>query len=333
MRSARVRAIVAAVKIAAIAATTAVLFSSAVIAVDAAQHTQPALTIVTLAAPVKMAAVAPSATIAQLNDLLTTVKADGGTSVLLPDGRVLWLFGDQVNAAGNGFIGRNAAAIQAGSTFQLLPREFRPTTSAGWYWPGAAAVDGGKLVILWAQETATGTGVFDFTQTATIAATYNASTLAQVSQTKSATAKGGSSVVKVGTTWQVYGTRAVVGSYGKDVLRWTVPAGSLGKLGQWSASTKILDDSWGAGTDVAVVQESGHLRLWTKRFDIVGSDIVTADNEGGSWSAPTVLATTGPWTYAVHVHSEQVTRSVTYATNGGDAPQTGRYHLTAIAAQ
>jgi hypothetical protein len=165
----------------------------------------------------------------------------------------------------------------------------------------------------------------------TLAISYDPVTLAKTGQTVVSGSVGGSSAVKVGVTWHIFGTRAVSGSYGKSVVEWTVPAGQFGDLGRWSTGTTILPASWGAGTDVAVVKEGAYLRLYTKRFDIVGTDVVTAVNKAaGGWSAPVVVKTTGTWTYAVHAHPEQATPILTYALNGPGTNTAGTYHLYTI---
>lgn len=101
------------------------------------------------------------------------VTADGEVPVTLPDGRVLWLFGDTFVGtvgpegsipAGEGLI-RNSFVVQDGRCFtplmggtahnrQSLIPEPAPNE---WYWPAAGVVNGSTLdVFLWHLQTGTG---------------------------------------------------------------------------------------------------------------------------------------------------------------------------------
>ena len=103
---------------------------------------------------------------------------DGTASVLLPDGRTLWLFGDTFLGSvrpdrtrpTNSPMIRNSFALQRDTDFITLyatvagePIDFvRPPHGTGWYWPGDATIINGCLWIFMHHFQATGTGMWDF---------------------------------------------------------------------------------------------------------------------------------------------------------------------------
>ncbi len=90
---------------------------------------------------------------------------DGGSSIDLGDGRVLWLFGDSFIAAGDrhlrseSVLVRNSIAIQSGydplsATIRFhwrvknnIPQSFFPEEGTTWFWPGQGVVTNGFLLI------------------------------------------------------------------------------------------------------------------------------------------------------------------------------------------
>src|SRR3954447_26146129 len=111
---------------------------------------------------------------------------DQAATVALPDGRVLWLFGDTVRGArlpdgsramGSAFV-HNSALVQTGGCLRALPAaaELIPNRPDGqWYWPLTGVVVGHRLVVLCARVTGTGTGGFDFRTTGVDAAVFDLS--------------------------------------------------------------------------------------------------------------------------------------------------------------
>lgn len=314
------RAVWVAVKATAVAATTAVLVSSAVVAADSAEMSTP------IAHQGGHPAIAktytPSATLAQLNAFLATVPGDGGESVLLPSGKVLWLFGDTLTGDKGG---RNNYAIQTGARFERLG-ELKATTAQNWYWPGAATMDGGSLVIFWARMHATGSSVWDFAQDATLVDTYNPATLAQTSETVVPGAVSIASAVKVSGSWWLYSTREVTDGTHRKIAS-ARRALSLTDPTSWAAPVDVLDVDWGPGTVVQVLATAnGGVQVWTKRGDLLTRDIVTgtAKSPTGPFTAPRTVASPNldpQFTYSVYPHGEQrnstsSTIVLTYSTNG-----------------
>ena len=117
------------------------------------------------------------------NDLFTRrdggwTGGDGTRSMVLPDGRILWLFGDT-------FLGtvrpdrsrpqaapmvRNTFVVQSGDTLVTLhggtaafPQAFvRPQEKGSWYWPSDGLVEGNRLLVFLPRFAATGPGMWDW---------------------------------------------------------------------------------------------------------------------------------------------------------------------------
>jgi len=117
------------------------------------------------------------------NDLFTRrgggwTGGDGTRSVPLPDGRILWLFGDT-------FLGavrpdrsrpqaapmvRNTFVVQNGDTLVTLhgdtaasPQAFvTPQDKDSWYWPTDGLVEGNRLLVFLPRFAATGPGMWDW---------------------------------------------------------------------------------------------------------------------------------------------------------------------------
>lgn len=111
---------------------------------------------------------------------------DGTYSVKLPDGRILWMFGDsffgKVNpdrSRPNTPLTRNAVMVQTGETFdgftsinpgtQEAPAPFiaHAAPPDHWYWPYDATIKNGKVQYLLAHMQKTGSGGFDFKNVST----------------------------------------------------------------------------------------------------------------------------------------------------------------------
>jgi Domain of unknown function (DUF5005) len=108
---------------------------------------------------------------------------DGTSSVGLPDGRIAWFFSDTylgpVNADGSrsaaGFV-HNSLVVQDGGRLVTVPADTPvrpPLGTPGWYWAGAAHVDGGKLVEFYHRVNGSGAGEWDFTEQGVAVATFS----------------------------------------------------------------------------------------------------------------------------------------------------------------
>ena len=128
------------------------------------------------------------------NDLFTRrgggwTGGDGTRSVALPDGRILWLFGDT-------FLGavrpdrsrpraapmvRNTFVVQNGDTLVTLhggtaasPHAFvTPQDKDSWYWPTDGLVEGNRLLVFLPRFTATGPGMWDWRWSGTDIGTFS----------------------------------------------------------------------------------------------------------------------------------------------------------------
>ena len=274
----------------------------------------------------------PTATTQQIGRFLASVPADGGASVALPDGRVLWTFGDTVDTGA-----RNSAAAQSGATFTRLPGELLPHTRTAWYWGGQPVIDAGRLVIVFGEMHADGGWG---RQEAVVVATFDASTLALIKTTRlQSSADWGEGVVRSGGKWWLYGTKVVSESDPRKVVSVrSAPIGSLADPRTWSKATPVLPASWGAGTTTSVVATSTGVLLATKRGDLLSDDFVTstATHPKGSYSRQRVVARPvyrGAWTYTAYLHPEQLHAHrrivMTYAVNSDHA--SAAYHLYATA--
>ena len=272
----------------------------------------------------------PTATTHQIGRFLASVPADGGASVALPDGRVLWTFGDTVDTGA-----RNSAAIQTGATFTRLPGELLPHTRDAWFWGGQPVIDAGRVVIVFGEMHADGGWG---RQAAVVVATFNASTLALIKTTRLATSTAwGEGVVRSGGKWWLYGTEVVSDSDPRKVVTVrSAPIGSLADPRTWSKPTAVLPASWGAGAATSVVATSTGVLMATKRDDLLSDDFVTSTTSQpmGEYSRQKVVASPvyrHAWTYAAYLHPEQMHSHrrmvMTYAVNSTHV--TSAYHLYA----
>lgn len=270
-----------------------------------------------------------------LNAFFSTYHADGGSSVPLGDGRVLWLFGDTIRSDGS--MDRNSAAIQTGTTFTPLEGTFaQPPTAGHWYWPGQAVREGTNLRILWQDFYRTGDGAWDFHYDHTDVVTYSLPDLQLMTRTplprRSSGAMWGQLVRAANGYTYVYGAYSVEGEIGKAFEVARVPNGRLASASAWQYLGTKLPPSMELGTVASVIRAPSGYRLFSKRLDLWTDDIIAYDAKSptGPWVNKRVVATTphvdGQWTYAVEAHPEQGV--LTYATNCEvSCPE---YGLTAI---
>jgi len=128
------------------------------------------------------------------NDLFTRrdggwTGGDGTRSVALPDGRILWLFGDTFLGAVRSDRSRPSAApmvrntfvVQSGNRLATLhggtvaaPQAFvTPPEKDSWYWPTDGLVEGKRLLVFLPRFTATGPGMWDWRWSGTDIGTFS----------------------------------------------------------------------------------------------------------------------------------------------------------------
>lgn len=113
---------------------------------------------------------------------------DGAYSIPLPDGRILWMFGDTFLDTvyadrSRPFVGfaRNSFVIQDGSELTTLPPAqpgsdgtfISPPNDNKWYWPGDGTAVGDKLYVLLQKYSPQGSGPFGFANAGTDLATFS----------------------------------------------------------------------------------------------------------------------------------------------------------------
>ncbi len=128
------------------------------------------------------------------NDLFTRrdggwTGGDGTRSVPLPEGRILWLFGDTfLGAVGpdrsrphSTPMVRNTFVVQSGATLVTLhggnsasPHAFvTPHEKGSWYWPSDGLVEGNRLRVFLPRFSATGPGMWDWRWSGTDIGTFS----------------------------------------------------------------------------------------------------------------------------------------------------------------
>ena len=134
-----------------------------------------------------------------IRDCCGFTGGDGTYSVLLPDGRTVWIFGDTFLGTVNTDLSRkrlspmfirNSFVVQDGDSLNTLHQQ-RPTHDASmlippalpgleefpedsiWFWPGDGLIENGKLLVFLSQFTQLDTGMWDFKWQSTWLATFS----------------------------------------------------------------------------------------------------------------------------------------------------------------
>lgn len=278
--------------------------------------------------------------------LSNVVHADVSQSATLPNGTILWVFGDTVAVNGvstSGAYGypHDSFATQAPNTltFTAVPGNYGygwqqvPNWSDGTYfWMETPIVDNGVLYILGQRIQ----GVNPFTVKGEYVAVFDAKTLAyqKIVQvpggTTGITTWGG--FAKTATGWWITGTHNVSCSYATNCKVGDfafVPFGKLATSTAWKVYNNVIPANNNLGTTLGLLKTGAGWDIFTKEGDAYGStqiEKLTSSSLPGSWkvngtwSAP---SPTGTVTYGVAVHPEQMSPSgqilVSYDVNGIDA--------------
>ena len=269
--------------------------------------------------------------------------ADVGSTVALPDGRTLWLFGDTLHRTEDGLASRHNSMLM-GERGCLTPvpgpggAEPLPTRGDGqWYWPTHGLVDGGRLFVFASTVTATGKGAMDFTGTGTNIAEFDLPAgkdpvLRAIHPTPSTGApetepQWGAAVLQRGGYTYIYGTQKVARElvFGRNVYVARVPAGALTDLARWqywtgkdwsgspSSAGVVIKAEAGVPTSFSVQDgPSGSVLAIAKKDDYLGSRIVSlsAPSPAGPWGSEDLQAfarsdlSTGQITYLALGHPD-----------------------------
>jgi hypothetical protein len=253
---------------------------------------------------------------------------DTTNSVLLPDGRVVWIFSDTFLGAVNANLTRsdpsfihNSFVLQSGgglvetlhdgkypharSLIQTKDgREVNgdPPVGADWYWVGDGTVEGDELRVFALKFEKFGPGGFDFRWIGTSLATFSLPKLKLKSVTPTVSSTGieyGSGILEDGGYTYVYGTEDL----GADKYLHVARAPSGGLLGSWefftgtgwstdpAASARLLH---GVANEYSVTRTGDAYVLITMDTNVVFSrDIVAyvSCTPTGPWAGPTHLYT------------------------------------------
>ncbi len=236
---------------------------------------------------------------------------DQAASVVLPDGRTLWIFADSVTGRvgpDGGYLPgwrmrHNAFVLQDHGCVTALPGSPLPDVGpTDWYWPNSAFVDGDRLVLFAMRVHRTGPGLVDFALAGSAVATFDlgAGGVPRLHDVVVGPGRPGGPLWGAGVTvrdgWAyVYGTRTEAGAFGRslsvarvrtvDVARceaWTIYHGH-GYGPDASTAASLVGSIKGVSTSVSpVVLDGGGVALVSKKDEVFGDDVV-------AWAAP------APW--------------------------------------
>jgi hypothetical protein len=263
--------------------------------------------------------------------------ADGATSVRLPDGRLLWLFGDTfVGGVGRDGVRaddtrivRNSVIVTEGTCVRPLPT----TTDAlrgrrgTWLWPSHAVVTsaarrgGTSTVVVFAQRMRrTGDGTWDFARVGTAAVTFSVPWHGTpvVRRTTDLPDHGvgwGASLVRDGATTWVYGSLAVPGEFGRALMLARAPTASVTDVRTWSYRTA---GGWSSSWRAAVPVRSAHDGVSTVPSVARVGGLYVVVTKAHEFLDPQVVALSapmpwGPWTEQPLFAAASSTRVLRYS--------------------
>lgn len=252
------------------------------------------------------------------------LAADAATSIRLPDGRELWMFGDTFRT---GAMDHNSFILQNGGNFTVLNNPM-PNNSAGeWFWPGPAVIEGSALRVFCSRvrEDANGSE-FPFKTVGTTIKSFSPSAMklsTLVTNPQSGRGITWAAAVYKSTTWiYIFGSK--LGYLGHDWYVARVPIGQLIDLSKWrfwdgsswswyESNAKYISvdgQSSQLGTAGSVVKNpTGGYDLITKSFEFIGDQVKVfhAPTAQGPYTYKKTIATLPPYdgkhmTYLASIH-------------------------------
>lgn len=245
--------------------------------------------------------------------------ADVVTSVRLPDGRLLWMFGDTfvggVSADGRRAPGtrlvRNSVVVTDGGCFQPLPTavDALPGRDGTWLWPTHAVVSragspgGDSTVEVFGQRMRrTGAGAWGFSRVSTVVVDVQVGwrdrpAVGAVHDLPDHGVAWGSSLLREGDHTWVYGTRAVPGLPGRELLLARAPSPTVGSPGTWTFRTAdgwstswrravpVRSASAGVSTSPSAARVGGRYVIVTKAHEFLDPQVVAlvSSRPWGPW--------------------------------------------------
>lgn len=164
---------------------------------------------------------------ADFNQLFTRYSGwtggDATYSIPLPDGRIMWLFGDSFigtvkpdRSRTGGLFLRNAVMIQDGNQMTTLSGGvsafLEPSNPGWWYWPGHGLAHGDTLQVIFFGFKSTGGGAWDFAYASVDVATFHLPDLTLISIERKVTdppTNYGACVLEDGGYTYLYGSEKV----------------------------------------------------------------------------------------------------------------------------
>jgi len=251
---------------------------------------------------------------------------DGASSTRLPDGRILWLFGDTlvggVTASGgrpaSTRLVRNSLVVTSGTCVSVVPtaNDALPGRGRTWLWPTHAVVThtarpgGASTVTVFSQRvTRTGTGAFGFSRVgaATISLTVpwqGAPIVGAVQDLPGSATLWGAATVSDGEVTWIYGTRAVHQPlvFGRDLLLARAPTATVADPSTWvyrtasgwsgrqSSAAVIRPARLGVSTVPSALRSGQGFLMVTKPQEFLDDRVVvlTSRTPWGPWSARVV---------------------------------------------
>jgi len=279
---------------------------------------------------------------------------DGAYSIPLPDGRILWTFGDSFLGTVNPDYSRpgsplynNIFVVQDGNELTTLAGGTPQNPTAyvlpignpnHWYWPGDGTVIGNKLYVFMLRLKSNGSGgVFGFEHIGTDMAVFSLPDLQLIEQypiVRTTKILWGVSIYEEEGYIYTYGTRV---TFGRMALAARMAISNPGELEFWNGTTWTSNLDATAylegpnGTDVHVSNQFSVFKRGSKyhlmtQDDFLGTGLklYTSDSPVGPWLNPINFYNTPEtggdiWTYNAfaHPHIEHPTKGmlVTYSVN------------------
>jgi hypothetical protein len=293
---------------------------------------------------VTMSLAATTYTTAQWNTALDSkIHSDDAQSVKLPNGKILWTFGDTLSVNGKSSIGslgypHSAFMTQSAGTLNFTPvagkyggygwQQVPNWSDHTYFWMATPVVDKGVLYVIGQRIK----GVVPFSVVGSYVAEFNANTLAFEKVVAIPNGSSGHTnwggITMGASGWWISGTHNVSCSNATDCkvgdLAW-VPFGKLADASAWQLHNNVIPATDNIGTTLGLVKTSTGWDIFTKTGDAYGGSTIErlqATSITGPWTVNgswPIIGPSGTVTYGVAVHPEQTAPAgdvlVTYNVN------------------